>query len=162
MKLRIVMISIILPLLALAGYFAVQTVTAEQARLAVATSAVFRAQEQVASNNLIHELQKERRYSAGYAASAGANFADNLDRQRGKTDRVIPLLGQTDVLAVERASEFGRATTALDQLSRIRTNVQNLAVSVPDVAGYYTAVINDLLLVSYPLGFESGDEKYPS
>ena len=160
MKLRIVMITIILPLLALATYFAAQTITAEQDRLAVASSSVARAAEQSVINDLIHELQKERGYSAGFVASAGANFARNLVQQRTETDRFVPpVLEQIQVLAAGRTVEFRRAAAALAQLDRFRSNVKNLGVNVPDVAGFYTRIVDDLLLVAYPLGFESSSQQ---
>ena len=161
MKLRFVMITIILPLLALAAYFALQSITAEQGRLAVASSSVVRADEQSAINDLIHELQKERGYSAGFVASTGKNFARNLVRQRTETDRVVPpVLQQTRVLAADRAVEFGRAEAAIGQLERFRLDVKNLNVNVPDVANFYTRIVNDLLLVAYPLGFDSSTEQF--
>ena len=159
MRLRIVMTTIIFPLLALAAFFALQMITVEQGRLAIATSSVARADEQIAVNDLIHELQKERGYSAGFIASSGGDFVGDLAQQRLATDRLLPELVQIDAIAVERTAEFMRATTALEGLTQFRSDVLNLRVTVPDVARYYTLIIDDLLLAAYPLGFENESEK---
>ena len=159
MKLRFVMIAIIIPLLALATYFASITINAERESQAIASGSTIRATEQIIINDLVHELQKERGYSAGFVASGGANFAGDVARQRSATDRVRPpILTQTPTLQVERSVEFRRADAALKQLSDFRSRVQNLQATVPQVAGYYTGIINDLLLMAYPLGAGNVDE----
>jgi methyl-accepting chemotaxis protein len=159
MKLRIVMVVIILPLLALAAFFASQTITVEQGRLAVAKSSTVRANEQIILNDLIHELQKERGNSAGLIASSGGNFAGDLAQQWQATDRFVSPLAQINVIASERLADFGRAAAALDELSGFRSDVQNLRVSVPYVAGYYTRIINDFMLAAYPLSYDNEGEK---
>ena len=54
MKLRFIMLAIIMPLLALATYFAWLKMTVERDRLAVASQSVLWASEQVLINDLVH------------------------------------------------------------------------------------------------------------
>lgn len=160
MKLRFVMIAIIVPLLALATYFAVITINAERDRLAIATGSAARAVEQIAINDLVHELQKERGYSAGFVASGGANFPGDVARQRTATDHALgPAMSRATLLPVERSTEFRRADAALGRLTDFRSRVQSQRATVPDVARFYTGIVNDLLLVAYPLG--TGDDDQP-
>lgn len=158
MKLRIVMALIIIPLLALAGYFAFKTMEVERNIVAEATSSVTQAAEQSLINDLVHELQKERGFSAGYIASGGVNFADALPRQRRETDSAIPhAMDRTGYIAEGRSTEFSRVRVALGRLEGMRTQVENVQITVPEMAGFYTSVINDLLLVAYPTGSGSAD-----
>ena len=152
MKLRFIMLAIIMPLLALATYFAWLKMTVERDRLAVASQSVLWASEQVLINDLVHQLQRERGYSAGFVASGGENFRADLARQRPATDTVVPSAMQnTQKLASMRDEAFTRARDRIEGLATFRARVSALEVTVPDVARYYTGIINDLLVVSYPL-----------
>ncbi len=107
MKLRFIMLAIIMPLLALATYFAWLKMTVERDRLAVASQSVLWASEQVLINDLVHQLQRERGYSAGFVASGGENFCADLARQRPATDTVVPsALQNTQKLASMRGEAF--------------------------------------------------------
>jgi methyl-accepting chemotaxis protein len=160
MKLRFVMVAIILPLLALAAYFAWLAVSTERGRLAIATDSAMRASEQVAFNGLIHELQRERGFSAGFIASDGANFSADLASQRATTDSAVSIaLANAAQIATENEGSFASVRTALDQLSGFRSRVQSKQVAVPDVAQYYTSIIDDMLQLGYPFGSETGSEE---
>ena len=157
MKLRFIMVAIILPLLALATYFSWLKITVERERLDLASRSVVLASEQVAINDLVHELQKERGYSAGFVASGGNNFAADLARQRPLTDLKLPkALTETSELSAARGDAFARARSNLSNLATFRNQVQGVGVTVPDVARFYTGIINDLLVVAYPLTTEEG------
>ncbi|MEM9786878.1 MAG: nitrate- and nitrite sensing domain-containing protein [Pseudomonadota bacterium] len=152
MKLRLVMALIILPLLALAAFFASRMMEVDRVQAANAALSVEQAAQQSNINDLIHELQKERGYSAGYVASNGASFRTALTNQHAATTAALPkAVGQTAAIADRRRSEFARAETALQRLADMRSQVWELQVTVPQLAGYYTSIINDLLLVAYPL-----------
>lgn len=158
MKLRLVMTLIILPLLALSGYFASRVMEVDQKVLNGATVAVARATEQAYVNDLIHELQKERGFSAGFVASQGNNFVGELQAQRGSTDGMLDFaLQDTPSLALSHQNEFASAEQALLRLGETRAQISALSMTVPQLAGYYTGIINDLLLVAYPLGVETTD-----
>lgn len=158
MKLRLLMILFILPLLALSGFFAMRVLETEQTSLDRAASASERAVEQAYVNDLIHELQKERGFSAGFTASQGNNFASELQAQRGHTDAALgPALESTPTIAASHSVEFQSAEQALRQLRDTRAKISGGTMTVPQLAGYYTGIINDLLLVAYPLSADVAD-----
>ena len=158
MKLRYIMVLIIVPMMGLASYFAKNTIDTEQARVDNAVRAAETTFEQAFVKDLVHELQKERGYSAGFIASNGQSFRQSLITQRVETDIVIaPALRQTPLIALLKPDEFASASSALDLLAQTRANVQNLNLTVPEMANYYTSLINDLLLASYPVT-DSGTE----
>ena len=158
MKLRLVMTLIILPLLALATYFAYGVITLDRSQSELAIQSTQQALQQSFVNDLIHELQKERGYSAGFIASDGQNFADALRAQHQATAAVLPAaLNGTTAIIGARSSEFGQARSALDDLSDMRRRVQQVQVSVPEMASYYTSIINQMLLVAYPLQDHASD-----
>lgn len=151
MKLRYMMFAIIFPLIALAGYFAWVSIERERGKLAVLTVSTERSAQQAPVKTLIHELQKERGFSAGFVASNGANFSSDLAQQRTASDQVLGrAINDTPILRAERPVAFSQAATALGDLAAFRESVSNQQVTVPDVARYYTGIIDNLLLVSYP------------
>jgi hypothetical protein len=113
MKLRIVMVAIILPLLALAAYFASQTITAEQGRLAVATNSAVRANEQITIDNLIDELQKERGYSAGLGFSVVASEVRALAQCASQAAMDIKSLVDESCRHVKSGGDFVDQTGAV-------------------------------------------------
>lgn len=158
MKLRFVMIAIIMPLLALAAYFAWETINVERQQMDIAIGSEARTSEQSVINDLIHELQKERGFSAGFIASNGESFSADLAGQKLATDLVLrPVEEQTPILQIDRPSAFGRSKIALNDLSAFRARVQNQQVQVADVARYYTEIINNLISVAYPIGVNDAD-----
>lgn len=158
MKLRFVMIAIIIPLLALATYFAWQTISAERQKMEIAIDSEERASEQSVINDLIHELQKERGFSAGFIASSGASFGEDLRGQKLTTDTALrPVEEQTPKLQIDHRSAFSQSAIALNDLSAFRARVQNQQVQVSDVGRYYTGIINNLISIAYPIGVNDTD-----
>ena len=111
----------------------------------------------------VHELQKERGMSAGFIASQGKNFSDKLPAQKGATDQAKKMLDQTLASlgiesfdpAISSAVKSAMAMTA--ELGGIRQGVQNLSISVPDMAKYYTGQINKLLMIVERMSLVSRD-----
>ncbi|MCB2077460.1 MAG: nitrate- and nitrite sensing domain-containing protein [Novosphingobium sp.] len=104
-----------------------------------------------AISNLVHELQKERGTSAGFIGSKGKTFADTIAARRTDTDNALEIF-RTDApspvgrLAIpEFAEPYERAQAALAQLDEMRGKVTRFEISVPEMAGYYTPLISDLL-----------------
>ena len=100
---------------------------------------------------VVHEMQKERGMSAGFIASKGSKFAQELPKQRRTTDTKRTALD--DRLA---AYEMGAApgsfknllSDALKTIAKIDTKrgqVDGLKLSVPQMAGYYTGTIAKFL-----------------
>ncbi|MCR9127136.1 MAG: methyl-accepting chemotaxis protein [Rhodobacteraceae bacterium] len=147
------MAAIILPLLGLASFYAWLSVQYDTKIVADAQVTSETALEQTLINDLVHHLQKERGYSAGYIASQGRNFGANLLRQRDQTTLRIPaVLGETAGVAAIYPAAFGRATTALERIERVRAQVDGFEMTVPQMAGFYTGLIGDLLTLAYPAG----------
>ncbi|MDX8350334.1 methyl-accepting chemotaxis protein [Cognatiyoonia sp. IB215446] len=158
MKLRLVMALIILPLLTLSAYFASRMMEVANTQTQNATLAAEQAVQQSHINDLIHELQKERGFSAGFVASSGASFRSSLSEQHRATMNVLPrALNDTALLARDRSAEFAEATAGLERLRDMRGKVLNLQVTVPQLASYYTTIINDLLIVAYPVSDQRAD-----
>lgn len=145
------MLVIILPTLGLSAFFASQLVRAEDETHAIATAAQVQSLKQAVINDLVHELQKERGFSAGFIASGGANFTAELPKQRTDTDRIIdPALIELPTLASRSPDSFATASEAFAQLETVRATVSKLAMTVPEMAGFYTKLINDLLVMAAP------------
>ncbi|WP_373636596.1 nitrate- and nitrite sensing domain-containing protein [Yoonia sp. BS5-3] len=89
MKLRLIMLLVIGPLFALAGYLMFDKVGAQRALLAQAHANSVTVAEGAIAGSLVHELQKERGYSAGFISSAGGNFPQELGEQRRATDENV-------------------------------------------------------------------------
>jgi len=100
---------------------------------------------------VVHELQKERGMSAGFIASKGVKFAQELPTQRKLTDNKQAAL--TQILKGFHDSSFGAglvgkiaaAKKALTGLADSRTNITGLKITVPQMAGYYTSTIAKFL-----------------
>lgn len=102
---------------------------------------------------LVHELQKERGYSAGFIGSKGSELAAEVADQRVNTDAAFAayaselseaaLSGFTaDMLDREKITG-----QALSQLADVRSSVDDLSRSVSQMAGYYTPTISKLLSI---------------
>jgi len=146
MKLRFLMIAILAPAMLAAGYFAYYTYEQKlyERNAGVATSEMLIAFGSISA--LVHELQRERGYSAGHVSSGGANFAPELADQYDRTNDVRRrIAGITDTLNPAAASHFAEAIARLDGLEDMRVEVRGLQTTVPELAGYYTGIINEFL-----------------
>lgn len=102
-------------------------------------------------SGLVHELQKERGTSAGFIGSKGKRFSDTIGPRRADTDKALesyrgiaPELKEL-VTAPSFKKSFDQATKALGQLSEKRAAVDAFALTVPQMASYYTPTIASLL-----------------
>jgi len=155
-RLRFVMLLVIGPLFGLAGYLATADVIEQRQTVVLAHSSSVFASEGATVGALIHELQKERGYSAGFIASRGANFKSELPMQRdASSDAITTLWSELVLLLNERPEQIRDIRDRLDQLAEIRTKVDALALTVPEMAGFYTKTINLLIDVSRTVGFQS-------
>ena len=100
---------------------------------------------------LIHELQKERGASAGFANSKGKQFADVLRQQRPLTDKAGESW-QQELAQIAQSSLPARVKNELDAaakqygtISAMRSGVDGLSASAQDVAQYYTSIIGHLI-----------------
>lgn len=146
MKLRTRMILMLAPLVVLIVTFVTLEVLHQARKMQVASGAEAATIKLEAIADLIHAMQVERGFSAGFAGSSGANFSDEVPQQRqvvdGILNRVEPLLRSAEESAPD---EIGRFSELVAQLETQRAAIDGLELSVPDVAGYYTGMINNLL-----------------
>ncbi len=104
-----------------------------------------------AISGLVHQLQKERGASAGFTGSKGAVFADVLGGLRTETDGALKeyqrKIGKfrKKLTTSAFAEPLKRADEALAQLQKTRGDIDALTPTVPQVAGYYTGLISNLL-----------------
>jgi len=100
---------------------------------------------------LVHEIQKERGATAGFLGSKGNAFGELLRNQRTDTDKKVSALNRyleenkeqitsSKVLTLISNSQF-----KLNQISSIRTKVDQQNIEVKDAISFYTN-INTLLL----------------
>ena len=82
MSLRLTMLAILAPLISFIAYFAYQDFDQSKEKLANLSFTSGPASETHLIYDLVHELQKERGYSAGYIASAGNDFSKQIAQQR--------------------------------------------------------------------------------
>jgi hemerythrin-like metal-binding protein len=114
-------------------------------------------------SNLVHELQKERGTSAGFIGSKGKRFTEKLPEQRNESDlrlgalqqefRKFPIASYSNKLK----SKIEIAEKALSNLNDKRTEITNLKISVPEMAGYYTPTIGKLLSIVEEMAILSKD-----
>ena len=94
-----------------------------------------RVDQAIAINNLIEQLQKERRYSFGYALQG--TWQTEMLQERRQTDQ------QIQTLLTEYATSLpGFASyTFLDQLKSFRSQLDNKQVGPLEIMNYYTNAI---------------------
>ena len=102
-------------------------------------------------SNLVHELQKERGTSAGFIGSKGKSFADVIGARRAATDEKLQAFRKTIGTPTGRLAipalldPYNKARDALEKLAATRQSVDDFSLTVPQMAGYYTPLIADLL-----------------
>ncbi|WP_193771311.1 bacteriohemerythrin [Candidatus Magnetaquicoccus inordinatus] len=95
---------------------------------------------------LVHELQRERGLSAGFIASQGKRFREELQTQRQKSDQrkgeLESYLQKFDLSRFGEALRQGVQNTGseLNKVSGIRSEVDALRISGAEMIKYYTAL----------------------
>ncbi|SDH88443.1 methyl-accepting chemotaxis protein [Alloyangia pacifica] len=146
MSLRLMLFAALGPLLALLLYFSGQELLRLERNAKNLERVARIAAEAEVLSDLAHELQKERGYSAGFTSSRGKNFSTDLARQREATDAV--LAGFFDALPETSAAAAAHIEIARDQLSSLadtRAEIDRFTLTVPELAGFYTGLVNQLL-----------------
>lgn len=160
MKLRFVMLLVIGPIFALAGFLMYTDISTQRSFVENAHDTTLRAHEAAVVGSVIHELQKERGYSAGFIASTGANFIKELKAQREGTTEAVDAFAQEIVLLAEQRPELlTEINGRLEQLADMRADVDGFALTVPEMARFYTQTINKLIDFSRPTGMRDTDNQ---
>ncbi|WP_370313520.1 methyl-accepting chemotaxis protein [Sagittula sp.] len=146
MTLRETALVIMLPLLALIGYLTWYDWTTGQDHIGHLDAQARGIAEAELINDLVHELQKERGFSAGYTSSGGANFADVLPAQRLATDAALAAIaGALPMARAAAPDRMAAADTALAELDQWRAAITATEKTVPELAGWYTGLVNSLI-----------------
>lgn len=146
MKLRYLMLLMTAPLLGLTLFLVWQDIVRLQGTIRIADQSSTAMTEMRAVADLVHELQKERGFSAGYAASEGANFRQELSAQRRRTDLVWSNVNEGLVFVEKRTPGLiSKTREGMDALPDWRMRISALEVEVPELADFYTEIISDLL-----------------
>ncbi|MBB3985568.1 methyl-accepting chemotaxis protein [Sagittula marina] len=149
MTLRESMLLILVPLFAVVAYFSHQEWREMSGHIADLDASIVSITETDSIGNLIHELQKERGFSAGYTSSGGKNFADALPEQRNATDIAIKAFAtQTATARTHFPEAFSAIELTLADLKEWRRAITATERTVPELAGFYTGLINSLLDVT--------------
>ena len=151
------LLMIILPL-TLAGIFIAATVIEKKQIVDNMTQAESLLTLSVTSNNLVHELQKERGASAVYLGSDGNKFSSKLEQQKNLTDTKHLLFEESILQLDESLIENGLNTVLvkikndLNELRSIRKSVLSTSIETSKALGYYTKLNNDVLSITAALG----------
>ncbi|WP_194269382.1 methyl-accepting chemotaxis protein [Tritonibacter litoralis] len=150
MKLRVVMLTIILPLLALAAFFAIVHLQDVRNTRDGAQLTRKKVVEESLIADLVHQLQRERGYSAGFLASKGKNFSREVRAQHTETDDFVgPVRQNTADLRGDHAESYDHMMSELSKLGDIRIQVLNAEIPLNTAVTFYTGLIHDLLAVSH-------------
>jgi methyl-accepting chemotaxis protein len=106
------------------------------------------------ASSLVHELQKERGMSAGFIGSKGTRFRPELAVQRSIVDEKVSLYKNFTQEFEEDFSDSLKTSitsvlNSLSQLTNIRSQVDNLSLTLPEALGFYTA--QNSALINQPL-----------
>lgn len=104
-------------------------------------------------SRLVHEMQKERGMSAGFLASSGTKFANELKGQRLLTDKehkaLSDMLSQSSNLPQSYLTQLHQGLESVAKIQQIRNDadksIEDKINIAPQVIGYYTSTIAFLL-----------------
>lgn len=145
MTLRMNMVVILLPMILLIGFFSYVEIDNLRAQKRQIETSIHELHLSDLVNDAVHELQKERGQSAGYTASKGANFATSLPELRKSTDAALAQLEEHYFSGQSVPETAIQARRTLKELRETRQNITALNLTVPELAGWYTGIITNLL-----------------
>jgi methyl-accepting chemotaxis protein len=163
MSIRIkLLILLLIPTLSFLGYAGTTMV---KSRAVAKENAVIGEHTVLATymSNLVHELQKERGYTAGFLGSDGVKFSVELDRQRMAVDERHKVL--TDFVAGHAINQpkiekfFAEAESLLAKVPQIRSQVSSLSIPAGEAIGHYTKINSNFLDAIGEIAHESTDDK---
>ncbi len=146
MTLRMNMFAILVPLIALIAFFSYDELSILADQKAELEESLVAIEYSDILNDAIHELQRERGYSAGFAASKGRVFATDLEEQQKQTDIALANLAG-DYFAKTQTPPASALEFKQDikDLASVRQNIASLELAPSDLKRWYTSRIKDLL-----------------
>ena len=137
---------IIGPLIGVLCYFVGAELSKLRNDLAQAQIAQRATEELAVIGDLVHELQIERGYSAGFIASFGGSFADDVTRQRARTDAVLARMNADLAQMGNRFPEtVAQAQTDLLQIAQWRERIDDFDPNASEVSAFYTGLIGHIM-----------------
>ncbi len=106
------------------------------------------------NSSLVHELQKERGATAGFIGSAGTEFGEVLNRQRGNTEKAVQQRREflnrirDQITQPQVRNQLTAISSQLKKLPAIRDGVSRQQIALPDAIGYYSSLNGKLLSVT--------------
>lgn len=104
-----------------------------------------------AISELVHQLQVERGQSAGFIGSKKKNFASEIPGSRIQTDKALKVFkeklpySEKNLTYYHFQKPLKYIKSELTKLEAKRQAVDNLSLSVKEMAGFYTPLIDNLL-----------------
>lgn len=113
----------------------------------------------VKASDLVHSLQRERGLSAGFIATKGKLYVQELPLQRKETDEKIAIFEKAE--AGLTGETYRVWVSAIDNfragLSKIRNGVSEKTLNGPQMAGYMGAYISSLISLVTQFSLENSD-----
>lgn len=157
-----IMIISIIPILTI--LFFAYSIIAREYKAYVSTDKLKSALEiSFATTNLVHELQKERGLTAGFMASKGERFSDELQVQRKVSDEKRAALKEAysnsdlSVFTNEFIEPITKGMQQLENLDSTRTQISSHSIPMGDALVFYTTQIATYLKGISAVGGESSD-----
>jgi methyl-accepting chemotaxis protein len=95
-------------------------------------------------SKIVHFMQLERGLSLGFISSNGSKNSDKISNAR---QNISKALEEIKSISTEIKSS-DKLLSILSELSKIRTQVDTLQISIPEVATYYTKAIGSILNIT--------------
>ena len=105
-------------------------------------------------NSVLHETQKERGLSAGYLASDGVKFINQLEKQKKQTDKKIKIF-KTELKKINLKDYNKKFVTNIKStikdiklIAKMRQNVKSKKATTKEAVTFYTNFNNSMLNVT--------------
>lgn len=106
------------------------------------------------SSKLIHQLQTERGYAAGYISSNKQNFGDQIASSRNKTDQAVDSFlkklpySEKNLTYYHFVKPLKKIKSSLAKLQSKRQGIDSLKLSVTEMDSFYTPLIDNLITLT--------------
>ncbi len=112
-----------------------------------------------AFGDLIHSLQKERGYTAGFLSSKGTKFAEDLSKQREETNSIANSIeanySQITIENDEHKKIINKSLSNLKSLIQNRSKIDNFSINAKEAILAYTKTISLMIDLPEALIFSS-------
>jgi len=117
------------------------------------------------SSALVHEIQKERGYTAGFLGSKGTKFSSELTQQRASTDDKISALKtflstfDNNNYSTSFANQLQSTLIKVSSIQDKRDKVSSFNISKKDAIKYYTSINTLFLNIIFDIGKNSTNDE---